>query len=175
MYVSFCYMHSQLFIFISGLVYEDAEAIYAEVKRDGELLVEEAFSVLIPKSVPLTPATTSKPLSGSCKIVAYNTTFFPRWEIVKVPLTKAGSQLKSHILQASDDCREGYAIMHCPKGAGLGELQSPSNALHAHLKPVSSKALHSFICDYKVSFISEQFTRTDPIISCSEMQAFSLP
>ena len=34
-------------------MYEDAEAIYAEVKRDGELLVEEAFSVLIPNSVVL--------------------------------------------------------------------------------------------------------------------------
>ena len=131
-------------------MYEDAEAIYADVKRVGELLVEEAFSVLFPRSVPLTPATTSKPLSGSCKIVAYNTTFFPRWDIIKVPLTKAGSQLKSQILQASDDCREGYAIMHCAKGAGLGELQSPSNALHAHLKPVSSKALNFFISNYQV-------------------------
>ena len=129
-------------------MYEDAEAIYAEVKRDGELLVEEAFSVLIPNSVPLTPATTSKPLSGSCKIVAYNSTFFPRWAIVKVPLTKAGSSLKSQILQASDDCREGYAIMHCAKGAGLGELRSPSNALHAHIKPVSSE------CSFTFFFIS---------------------
>ena len=151
MYVLCRHTYEQLIIFIiSGLVYEDAEAIYAEVKRDGDLLVEEAFSVLLPKSVPLTPATTSKPLSGSCKIVAYNTTFFPRWEIIKVPLTKAGSQLKSQILQASDDCREGYAIMHCAKGAGLGELKSPSNALHAHLKPVSSKAFHSCISYYKV-------------------------
>jgi alpha-mannosidase len=94
-------------------VYEDAEAICAEVKCDGELLVEEAFSVLIPNSVPLTPATTSKLLSGSCKIIADNTMFFSQWEIVKVPLTKAGSWLKSQILQASNDCREGYAIMHC--------------------------------------------------------------
>ena len=145
----YLFIANSIIFIISGLVYEDAEAIYAEVKRDGELLVEEAFSVLIPKSVPLTPATTSKPLSGSCKIVAYNTTFFPRWDIIKVPLTKAGSSLKSQILQASDDCREGYAIMHCAKGAGLGELKSPSNALHAHLKPVSSKAPlpTSFISD----------------------------
>jgi alpha-mannosidase len=140
MYVPCRYIYSELIIFISGLVYEDAEVLYAEVKHDGELLVEEAFSVLIPKSVPLTPATTSKSLSGSCKIIAYNTTFFPRWDIIKVPLAKAGSSLKSQILQASDDCREGYAIMHCAKGAGLGELKSPSNALHADIKPVSSKA-----------------------------------
>ena len=140
MYVPYRYIYSQLIIFISGLVYEDAEALYAEVKRDGKILIEEAISVLIPNSVPLTPATTSKPLSGSCKIIAYNTTFFPRWDIIKVPLTKAGTSLKSQILQASDDCREGYAIMHCAKGGGLGELKSLSIALHAHLKPVSSKA-----------------------------------
>ena len=142
MYVSCSstYSESQLIIFISGLVYEDAEALYAEVKRDGELLIEEAISVLIPHSMPLTPATALKSLSGSCKVIAYNATFFPRWDIIKVPLTKAGSSLKSHILQASDDCREGYAIMHCAKGAGVGELKSPSNALHAHLKPVSGKA-----------------------------------
>ena len=127
------------------MVYDDCEVIYAEIKRDGEALLEEALSVLLPHSVPLNSATRSKSLAGSCKIVAYNTTFFPRWEIIKVPLTKAGSLLKSQILQASDDGREGYAIMHCAKGAGLGELKSASNALHAHIKPVSSKSLASFI------------------------------
>jgi alpha-mannosidase len=130
-------------------VYIDAEAIYAEVKRDGEALVEEAFSVLFPKSVPLTPATTSKPLAGSCKIVAYNTTFFPRWEIIKVPLTKGGSPLKYQILQASEDGREGYAVMHCARGAGLGEPESSSNTLHAHLKPVSGEESFILIRDFK--------------------------
>ena len=87
-------------------------------------------------------------LFRSCKIIAYNTTLFPRWAIVKVPLTKAGSSLKSQILQASDDGREGYAIVHCAKGAGPGELKSPSNALHAHLKSASSKSLSSIICNF---------------------------
>lgn len=132
------------------MVYDDAEVLYAEVKRDGETLLEEAFSILLPNSVPLTPATRSKSLAGSCKIVAYNTTFFPRWEIINVPLTKAGSLLRSQILQASDDGREGYAIMHCAKGAGPGELKNPSNALHAHLKPVSGQSLSSSICDSKI-------------------------
>lgn len=119
------------------MVYDDAEKLYAEVKKDGEALLEEAFSVLFPNSVPLTPSTRSKALAGSSKIVAYNTTFFPRWDIIKIPLAKAGTSLKSQILQASDDGREGYAIMHCANGAGAGELKHPSNALHAHLKPVS--------------------------------------
>ncbi|KDR78195.1 hypothetical protein GALMADRAFT_245234 [Galerina marginata CBS 339.88] len=120
-----------------GMVYNDAEVLYAEVKKDGEALLEEAFSILFPNSVPLTPSTRSKALAGSSKIVAYNTTFFPRWDIVEVPLAKAGPSLKSQILQASDDGKEGYAIMHCANGAGPGELKLASNALHAHLKPVS--------------------------------------
>lgn len=119
------------------MVYEDAEKLYAEVKEDGEALLEEAFSVLFPNSVALTPSTRSKALAGSSKIVAYNTTFLPRWDIIKIPLSKAGPALKAQILQASDNGKEGYAIMHCANGAGAGELKHPSNALHAHLKPVS--------------------------------------
>ena len=119
------------------MVYEDAEVLYEEVKSDGEALLEEAFSVLFPKSVPLTSSTRSKSLAGSSKIIAYNTTFFPRWDIVKIPLAKAGNSLKSMVLQASDNGKEGYAIMHCANGGGPGELKHPSNALHAHLKPVS--------------------------------------
>ena len=98
------------------MVYDDAEVLYAEVKKDGEELLEEALSVLFPHSVPLTPSTRSKALAGSSKIVAYNTTFFPRWDIIKVPLAKAGPALKSLVLQASDDGKEGYAIMHCATG-----------------------------------------------------------
>ena len=155
------------------MVYDDCEVLYAEIKRDAEALLEEALSILLPNSVPLNPATRSKSLAGSCKVVAYNTTFFPRWEIIKVPLTKAGSSLKSQILQTSDDGREGYAVMHCAKGAGLGELKTPSNALHARIKPVSSKA-PSFIRSSKFKSAFEQYIPTALIISCSEIQVFSL-
>jgi alpha-mannosidase len=152
MYVPCRYIYSQLIISVSGMVYDDSEVLYAEIKRDGEALIEEALSVLFPNSVALTPATRSKSLAGSCKIVAYNTTFFPRWDIIKVPLTKAGSSLKSQILQASDDGREGYAIVHCAKGASPGELKSTSNAVHAYLKPVSSKALSFLIRGPKIIY-----------------------
>lgn len=128
------------------MVYDDAEVLYAEVKRDGEALLEDAFSVLFPNSVPLSSSTRSKSLAGSSKIVAFNTTFFPRWDIVKVPLAKAGSTLKSQILQASDDGKEGYAIMHCPGGGATGELKHPSNALHGQLKPVSGMWNGKVIC-----------------------------
>ncbi|KAF6748244.1 alpha-mannosidase [Ephemerocybe angulata] len=123
--------------YTDGMVYDDAEKLYAEIKRDGEALLEEALSVLFPSSMPLTPNTRSKALAGSTKIVAFNTTFFPRWDIVKIPLAKAGPALKSQVLQASDDGREGYAVVHCEEGACYGELSSPSNALRSRLMPVS--------------------------------------
>lgn len=118
------------------MVYEDAEKLYAEVKKDGEALLEDAFNVLFPKSIPLTPRTRVKALSGASKLVAYNTTPFSRWDIVGIPLVGAGPGLRSQVLQASDDAKEGYAIMHCPAG-GPGSLREASNALHAHLLPVS--------------------------------------
>ena len=132
------------------MVYDDAEVLYAEVKKDGEALLEEAFSVLFPNSVPLTPSTRSKSMAGSSKIVAYNTTFFPRWDIVKIPLAKAGGALKSSVLQASDNGKEGYAIMHCANGGSVGELKHPSNALHAHLKPVSGAYFLAFYFFFEV-------------------------
>ncbi|PPR01817.1 hypothetical protein CVT24_001681 [Panaeolus cyanescens] len=119
-----------------GMVYEDAEVLYAEVKRDGEAVIEEAMSVLLPGSLPLA-GIRSKYLAGDCKIVAYNTTFFPRWDVVKVPLAKAGPALKGLVMQATDNGREGYAVMHCAQGAGPGELKSSSNTLRSQLRPVS--------------------------------------
>ncbi|RXW22273.1 hypothetical protein EST38_g3570 [Candolleomyces aberdarensis] len=120
-----------------GMVYEDAEKLYAEVKRDGEALLEEALSVLFPSSMPLTPNTRSKALAGTTKVVAFNTTFFPRLDVVNIPLSKAGPAVKAKVLQASDDGREGYALMHCPEGGNYGELTKPSNALRSKLMPVS--------------------------------------
>ncbi|KAF9529896.1 glycoside hydrolase family 38 protein [Crepidotus variabilis] len=121
-----------------GMVYDDAEVLYGEVKRDGEALLEKAFSVLFPQSVPVTTIMRTKALTGSSKIVAFNTTFFPRWDIVTIPcLVKAGPNLKSLVMQATEDGREGFAIMHSPGGGAVGELKHPSNALHSQIKPVS--------------------------------------
>ena len=134
--IGFC-----LFLFTySGMVYKDAEVLYAEVKRDGEAILEDAFSALLPASVPVLPAMRTKSLGGSSKILAFNTTFLPRWDIVRIPsLSKAGPGLKSLILQASEDGKEGYAIMHCPGGGAIGELKHPSSGLHELIKPVSGE------------------------------------
>jgi len=105
------------------MVYDDAE-VYTEVKKDGEALLEDTFSVLFPNSALLTPSMRPKSMAGSNKIVAYNTTFFPRWDIVKIPLAKAGGALKSLVLQALDNGKEGYAIMHCANGGAAGKLKT---------------------------------------------------
>ena len=130
----------------SGMVYEDAEVLYAEVKRDGEAILEDALSALLPASVPVLPSMRTKALGGSSKILAFNTTFLPRWDIVRIPsLSKAGPSLKSLVLQASEDGKEGYAIMHCPGGGAIGELKHPSSGLHELIKPVSGEWLFSLL------------------------------
>jgi alpha-mannosidase len=71
-------------------------------------------------------------------MIALNTTFFPRWDIIRIPsLSKAGPGLKNLVLQTSEDGKEGYAIMHCPGGGSVGELKHPSSGLHELIKPVS--------------------------------------
>ncbi|KAG2005473.1 alpha-mannosidase [Coprinopsis cinerea AmutBmut pab1-1] len=135
-----------------GMVYEDAEQLYAEVKRDGEAILEEALSVLFPNSMPLTCNTQSKALAGGAKVVALNTTFFPRLDVVQVPLgsspggngwgwsTPGGStqSIRSQVHQVSEDGKVGWGIMQCARGGGaIGELVTGSNELRARLKPVS--------------------------------------
>jgi alpha-mannosidase len=122
------------------MVYEDAEVLYAQVKRDGEAILDDALCVLFPGSVPVMPSMRSKSLGGSSKVIGFNTTFFPRWDIIRIPsLAKAGPALKNLILQASEDGKEGYGIMHCAGGGSVGELKHPSSGLHELIKPVSGE------------------------------------
>lgn len=122
------------------MVYEDAEVLYAEVRRDCDAILEEAFCILLPGSVPVQSSMRSKSLGGPSKIIAFNTTFFHRWDIIRIPsLSKAGSGLKNLVLQTSQDGKEGYAIMHCAGGGTFGELKHPSSGLHELIKPVSGK------------------------------------
>jgi alpha-mannosidase len=130
------------------MVYDDAEKLYNEIKQDGEAILEEALSVLFPNSMPLTPNTRSKALGGSAKVVALNTTFFPRLDIVQVPLaTSSGSgwgsksavqEIRQQVMQTSEDGKVGWGVMQCGRGGGgVGELVTPSNELRSRLKPVS--------------------------------------
>lgn len=130
--------------FFSGMVYDDAEKLYAEVKESGEALLNEALSVLFPDSLPLIPSLKIRNLKNYNTIFGYNTTFLPRWDVIKIPLLGVSTTLKSQIMQASDDGREGYAIMQTRSGSHVGILRSQSSALHAQLLPASGTSVYVY-------------------------------
>ncbi|KAF5362894.1 hypothetical protein D9758_007045 [Tetrapyrgos nigripes] len=94
-----------------GMVYEDAEKLYAEVAKDGQKLLEEALTILLPNSVRLTPDVKLGTHSSVSQIMSVNTTPFRRREVVKIPLTGASSSVKSVIAQLDADGKTGYAII----------------------------------------------------------------
>ncbi|GLB44397.1 putative alpha mannosidase, middle domain [Lyophyllum shimeji] len=120
-----------------GMVYEDAEKLYAEVRQDGERLLEEAFTVLFPDSVAVTRNSNPKSFPSSGKLVGFNATFFRRSDLIEVPLVGAGAGLKSQVLQTSSDGKVGYAVMNSPGGGSLGTVCTPETGLHAQIFPVS--------------------------------------
>jgi alpha-mannosidase len=113
-------MFTRLIIF-SGMVYDDAEQLYAEVRKSGFDLMEEAFGVLAPDSLPLNSDSLSK-LTRASALFGYNTTFFPRLDLVKVPLTGSAKALGGSVLQTSKDGSEGYALFDCLQGGRLASL-----------------------------------------------------
>jgi alpha-mannosidase len=115
------------------MVYEDAERLYSEVRKEGNALIEEAFHVLFKDSTPVTPD--AKAASGN--LIAFNTTFFPRRDVVKVPLDGSGyaRKLKSMVVQTSKDGKEGYALMNCSDGDSL----SFCSGLFADCNPASGE------------------------------------
>ncbi|TFK68127.1 glycoside hydrolase family 38 protein [Pluteus cervinus] len=128
-----------------GMVYDDAENLYAEVRVEGEKILQEAFEVIFPSSLPFelaspypfcslsspfTRPSTTPQLTFTFKypntdIIAYNTTFFPRMNIVKVPLTNASAALKGSVMQTCEDRKSGYVVMRCDGGAGTGMVSHP--------------------------------------------------
>ncbi|KAJ3983926.1 glycosyl hydrolases family 38 N-terminal domain-containing protein [Lentinula detonsa] len=94
-----------------GMVYDDAEQLYADVGKDGRALMEEAFQVLFPNSVPLTTETKLQLNTSLNQIFGYNTTFLDRREIVKIPLAGASAGLKAAVAQVDQSSKVGYAIM----------------------------------------------------------------
>ncbi|KAI1787087.1 glycoside hydrolase family 38 protein [Ganoderma leucocontextum] len=114
-----------------GMVYDDAEKLYAEVRKEGETLIEEAFKAIFPTSFALNDPSFKKK-AGT--LVGYNTTFFPRRDIVEVPLTGGGaSKLRSQVVQASKDGTVGLALMDCGAGGGVAF----GTGMYADCKPVS--------------------------------------
>ena len=111
------------------MVYEDAEQLYAEVQKDGHRLLEEAFGVLFPRSAHLSQDLRLQQSSRSGNLIAFNTTFFPRMDVVKVPVLGAASLVKSKAIQLSKEGNVGYALMDCSKEGNSVALMSELNTL----------------------------------------------
>ncbi|KDQ59961.1 glycoside hydrolase family 38 protein [Jaapia argillacea MUCL 33604] len=102
-----------------GMVYDDAEKLYTEVRKDGQELLEEAFDTFLPGSSLLSlESVAQQKFTNSGNIVAFNTTFFPRRDVVKVPVTGSASRLKSKVVQTGKD-GVGYALMDGSQGGSL--------------------------------------------------------
>ena len=109
------------------MVYVDAEQLYSEVAKDGETLLEEAFTALFPKS-------TAVPTAVAGDIVGFNTTPFSRRDVITVPLSSS-AHLKSKVVQASKDGATGYALLDCSKGGMVTSSSSHASGV-AHTTPV---------------------------------------
>ncbi|KIK63743.1 glycoside hydrolase family 38 protein [Collybiopsis luxurians FD-317 M1] len=113
-----------------GMVYQDAEKLYSEVKKDGEALLEEAFQVLYPNSVSLMPETILQRNTSLNQIIGYNPTFLDRREVVTIPLSGASTGLvQSAVAQVDQANKVGYAIMNngvldASIGSDLGSLHT---------------------------------------------------
>jgi len=141
----FCYVRQALSVtsnwrlptLHSGMVYDDAEKLYAQVKNDGNELIEEAFEAIF--GWPSSDART-QPVSGN--FIGFNTTPFPRRDVVKVPFAGPhAAKLRSKLVQTTRDGKEGYALMDCATGGPL----SSSSGMFADCHPVSGK-LVSTVC-----------------------------
>ncbi|KAH7105393.1 glycosyl hydrolases family 38 N-terminal domain-containing protein [Auriculariales sp. MPI-PUGE-AT-0066] len=96
-----------------GMVYDDAEILYAEVAKDGKHVIESAFDVLCPDSVPFAPGCALP--AKATRIVAVNTTPFPRREVIAVP---AVSQLRREAVQVSTAGDVAYVLVEDECGGG---------------------------------------------------------
>ncbi|KAI0742249.1 glycoside hydrolase family 38 protein [Daedaleopsis nitida] len=114
-----------------GMVYEDAEKLYGEVRKDGRALLEAAFKAIFPPSISLTDPAFKSKKTGT--IVGFNTTFFPRRDIVVVPMAGAASRLRSQVVQTSKNGTTGFALLDCAAGGGVAF----GTGMYADCKPVS--------------------------------------
>jgi alpha-mannosidase len=111
------------------MVYEDAEKLYAQIRKDGNELIEEAFKAIFGF---LTTDARTQPISGN--FIGFNTTPFPRRDVVKVSFAGPhATKLKSKLVQTTKDGKEGYALMDCSTGGPL----CSSSGMFADCHPVS--------------------------------------
>ncbi|KIY67661.1 glycoside hydrolase family 38 protein [Cylindrobasidium torrendii FP15055 ss-10] len=98
-----------------GMVYDDAQKLYEEVAKSGKALLEDAFSVLFPGSVSISLPSFKNQAFKLGELVAVNTTFLPRKEIVRVP-TAGLRAARGEVVQTSRDGKDAYVVMECAAG-----------------------------------------------------------
>jgi alpha-mannosidase len=103
------------------MVYDDAEKLYAEVRKDSETLLEDAFHTLFPNTVPLSAFTASK-LTRASTLFGVNTTFFSRRDVVAVSLEGPAKTLGGSVVQTSKDGSVGYAVLDCAQGGNISSV-----------------------------------------------------
>lgn len=118
------------------MVYDDAEAIFSEIRKSGDALFEDAISILMPSSSPLsslsdtiysdnTSSTSTAGLTfanGGADLIGLNTTFFPRRDIVKIPKEALGALKgpgKEYEVQELRDGSGAYVVMDGKEGQGV--------------------------------------------------------
>jgi len=125
----------------SGMVYGDAEKLYAEVRADTDALVDRALAVLYPSSLPLSSAVSTS-TSGPLTVFAHNTTAFARRDVVRVPLGERGISSGDILLQKTGDGKEGYVVLECGAGGGLVlPSQTSAKDLNGTRTPISTIVL----------------------------------
>lgn len=143
--INFAPVHDVLPGSAIGMVYEDAEKLYAEVAKDGKRMFEDAVSSYMPGLLPLSVITqpsssgTQTPKVPNGRLVALNTVHHSRREIVEIPLRGPSAiKLKSEVVQVSKDGSKAYVMMHSEENNG-GLLWA--EGLYADLKPASGMYL----------------------------------
>ncbi|KAH0833839.1 glycoside hydrolase family 38 protein [Lanmaoa asiatica] len=105
-------------LFDSGMVYDDAEQLYSEVRKDCHILLEDALSLLLSDSVPLSE---NSSISQPFNVVAVNTTPFARRDIIKIPLSGSGQKLLSKPAQTSVDGKDCYVLLQTQENEILAQ------------------------------------------------------
>ncbi|KAI6019052.1 glycoside hydrolase family 38 protein [Pisolithus microcarpus] len=120
-----------------GMVYDDAERLYSEVRRDCQKMLDEVFGVLL--TAPSTACGDSVLAGKPSGFLALNLTPFSRQEVVEVPLSGDGA-LPSFptVIQRSLDGKRGYALIECEDDSICDRETSVHECLPASVESVSS-------------------------------------
>ncbi|KIJ05577.1 glycoside hydrolase family 38 protein [Paxillus involutus ATCC 200175] len=101
------------------MVYNDAEQLYSEVRKDCQALLEEAFGVLLSGSVSLLG---DVPSSQPFDLVAVNTMPFPRRDVIKIPVSAVSQSLIPQPVQMSADGKHAYVLLQAQENEMIARL-----------------------------------------------------